>query len=70
MPFKKRNEREPKAALLRDGKKNVLLLAHNWDYLPLRPYQVALHLSERGHNVFLVLPAEKTFSGVGVKQTK
>ncbi len=39
--------------------KRILLLAHNWDYLPLMPYHVALHLSERGYNVSLVLPMEK-----------
>jgi glycosyltransferase involved in cell wall biosynthesis len=43
-------------------RKNILLLAHNWDYLPLRPYSVGLHLSARGYNVSLLLPAEKRLS--------
>jgi glycosyltransferase involved in cell wall biosynthesis len=39
---------------------NIVLLAHNWDYMPLAPYKIGLLLSKRGHNVHLLLPNKKT----------
>lgn len=37
----------------------ILLLAHNWDYMALAPYNVGLHLSRRGYDVSLLLPKGK-----------
>jgi len=41
------------------GPKRILLLAHNWDYLPLASYSIGLRLSKRGYNVSLLIPSEK-----------
>lgn len=38
--------------------KKILLFAHNWDYLPLRPYHVGLHLSGLGYRVCLIVPGK------------
>jgi len=47
--------------------KNILLIAHNWDYLPMAPYNIGLHLSQRDYNVSLLLPDEKFSFGYRTK---
>ena len=48
--------------------RRILLIAHNWDYLPLAPYNMALHLGERGYDVSLLLPSEKLSRGFSTKR--
>ena len=48
--------------------KNILLLVHDWDYSPRRPYHVGLHLSRRGYNVSMLLPSETSLGKYRAKR--
>jgi glycosyltransferase involved in cell wall biosynthesis len=48
--------------------RRILLIGHNGDYLPLAPYNLGLHLSERGYSVSLLLPGNKLAARYWTKQ--
>lgn len=47
---------------------SLLLIAHNWQYRDLRPFNVGLHLSDLGYHVHLLLPSRQLTVGYQVEQ--